>query len=162
MRLKAELAAARTAWEPLTFYQKFEHISVLVLSGLIAVIILFAIWNLLLKILVSILATGFDPTNYELFQVLFGMIFTVMIALEFERSLLVLAERHKSIVQVRTVILIALLAVLRKLIILDPMEHDAAYLLALSVATLALGGSYWFVSRGERQPPARGDLAGSA
>jgi hypothetical protein len=53
-------------------------------------------------------------------------------------------------------------AVLRKLIILDPMEHDAAYLLALAVATLALGGSYWFVSRGEKQVPARGDLAGSA
>lgn len=162
MRLKAELTAVRSAWEPLTFYQKFEHVSILVLSGLIAVIIVFAIWNLLLKILVSISSSGFDPTNYEVFQVLFGMIFTVIIALEFERSLLVLAERHKSIVQVRTVILIALLAVLRKLIILDPMEHDAPYLLALAVATLALGGSYWFVSRGERQASTRGDLAGSA
>ncbi len=51
------------------------------------------------------------------------MIFTVIIALEFERSLLVLAERQKGIVQVRTVILIALLAVVRKLIILDPVER---------------------------------------
>jgi uncharacterized membrane protein (DUF373 family) len=121
----------------------------LILSGLIAVIVVFAMWNLLLKLLVSILSSGFDPTNYEVFQALFGMIFTVIIALEFERSLLVLEERHKSIVQVRTVILIALLAVLRKLIILDPMAHDTSYLLALAAATLALGGSYWFVSRGD-------------
>jgi len=37
-------------------------------------------------------------------QSVFGMIFTVNIALEFKRSLLVLAERSNSVVQVCTVI----------------------------------------------------------
>ena len=149
MRLKAELAAARTAWEPLTFYQKFEHVCILILSGMIAVIVAFAIWNLALKIAVSILSSSFDPTNYEVFQAIFGMIFTVIIGLEFKRSLLVLAERQKSIVQMRTVILIGLLAVVRKLIILDPTSSDSGHLFALAAATLALGATYWFVSRGE-------------
>jgi uncharacterized membrane protein (DUF373 family) len=146
MRLKAELAAARTAWEPLTFYQKFEHISILILSGLIAVIVALAIWNLALKIVISIFDSSFDPTDYRVFQAIFGMIFTVIIALEFKRSLLVLAERRKSIVQVRTVILIALLAVVRKLIILDP-SAEPLFLFALAATTLALGASYWLVSR---------------
>ncbi len=44
------------------------------------------------------------------------MIFTVSIALELKRSLLVLAERIDSVVQVRAVLLIALLAKVRKLI----------------------------------------------
>ena len=149
MRLKAELAAARTAWEPLTFYQKFEHVCILILSGMIAIIVVFAIWNLALKIAVSILSSSFDPTNYEVFQAIFGMIFTVIIGLEFKRSLLVLAERQKSIVQMRTVILIGLLAVVRKLIILDPTSSDAAHLFALAAATVALGATYWFVSRGD-------------
>jgi len=149
MRLKAELAAARTAWEPLTFYQKFEHVCILILSGMIAIIVVFAIWNLALKIAVSILSSSFDPTNYEVFQAIFGMIFTVIIGLEFKRSLLVLAERQKSIVQMRTVILIGLLAVVRKLIILDPTSSDSAHLFALAAATLALGATYWFVSRGD-------------
>jgi uncharacterized membrane protein (DUF373 family) len=147
MRLKAELAAARTAWEPLTFYQKFEHVSILILSGLIALIVALAIWNLALKIVVSIFASSFDPTDYQVFQAIFGMIFTVIIALEFKRSLLVLAERQKSIVQVRTVILIALLAIVRKLIILDPTATEPLYLFALAAATLALGASYWLVGR---------------
>jgi uncharacterized membrane protein (DUF373 family) len=149
MRLKSEFAAARTAWEPLTFYQKFEHVCILILTGMIAVIVVFAIWNLALKIAVSILSSGFDPTYYEVFQAIFGMIFTVIIGLEFKRSLLVLAERQRSIVQVRTVLLIGLLAVVRKLIIIDPTSNDSAHLFALAAATLALGATYWFVNRGD-------------
>ena len=55
----------------------------------------------------SILSTNFDPTDYGVFQAVFGTIFTVIIALEFKRSLLVLAERSDSVVQVRAVVLIA-------------------------------------------------------
>jgi uncharacterized membrane protein (DUF373 family) len=149
MRLKAEFAAARRDWEPLTFYQKFEHVITLLLTGLISIIVVFALWNLALKIAVSILTSSFDPTSYEVFQAIFGMIFTVIIGLEFKRSLLVLPERQRSIVQVRTVILIGLLAVVRKLIILDPASTDSGHLFALAAATLALGSTYWFVSRGD-------------
>ena len=149
MRLKAELAAAKTNWEPLTFYQKFEHVCILILSGLIALIAALALWNLTLKVVISIFASGLDPTDHVIFQAIFGMIFTVIIALELKRSLLVLPERHESIVQVRTVMLIALLAIVRKMIILDPSTTEAAYLFALAATTLALGASYWLVRRGD-------------
>jgi uncharacterized membrane protein (DUF373 family) len=91
------------------------------------------------------LSTNFDPTDYGVFQAVFGTIFTVIIALEFKRSLLVLAERSDSVVQVRAVVLIALLAVVRKLIILDLSSTDAFHLLALAAAILALGAVYWLV-----------------
>src|ERR1700738_2237880 len=103
MPLKEELAAERQRWKPLSLYQKFEHVVILVLTALIAVIVAFALWNLVLKILLSIFSSGgFDPTDYSVFQALFGMIFTVIIALEFKRSLLVVSERRHGIVQVRT------------------------------------------------------------
>src|SRR6266704_838870 len=89
--------------------------------------------------------------NYGVFQTVFGMIFTVIIALEFKRSLLVLAERRDSVVQVRSVILIALPAVVRKLIILDLSSTDAFHPLALAAAILALGAVYWLV-RDQEQP----------
>jgi uncharacterized membrane protein (DUF373 family) len=41
--------------------------------------------------------------------------------------------------------MIALLAIVRKLIILDISPGDAPQLLALAAATLALGGVYWLV-----------------
>jgi uncharacterized membrane protein (DUF373 family) len=146
MSLKRELAEARTQWGLLTIYQKFEHAVILILTALIAIVIVFAVWNLALKILLSIVGSEpFDPTDFAVFQVVFGMIFTVIIALEFKRSLLVVAERRSSVVQVRTVILIALLAIVRKLLILDVAGTDAAHLFALAAAILALGGVYWLV-----------------
>jgi uncharacterized membrane protein (DUF373 family) len=145
MQFKTEFAAARARWAILTLYQKFEHAVILLLTFLIAVVIVFAVWTLTLKILSSVLASGFDPSDYTVFQVLFGMIFTVIIALEFRRSLLVLAERDRSIVQVRTVILIALLASVRRVLILDLSTTGADHLFALAAAILALGAVYWLV-----------------
>jgi uncharacterized membrane protein (DUF373 family) len=84
------------------------------------------------------------------------MIFTVIIALEFKRSILVAAERRDGIVAVKVVILLAMLAVVRKLIILDFPETPAAKLFGLAAAILALGVVYWLV-RDQDAKAARGD-----
>ena len=150
--LKNQYRDARARWKLLTLYQKFEHAVILVLTFLIAIVVALAVWNLALKILLSIVASrGFDPSDYAVFQALFGMIFTVIIALEFKRSLLVVAERRQSIVQVRTVILLALLAIVRKLIILDLATTEAMQLFALAAAILALGVVYWLIRDQDRR-----------
>jgi uncharacterized membrane protein (DUF373 family) len=111
-----------------------------------------AVWNLVLKVALSIFSSGFDPTDYTVFQALFGTIFTVIIALEFKRSLLVVAERRHGIVQVRTVILIALLAIVRKLMIIDLSTADAAQqVLALAAAILTLGAVFWLIRDQDRR-----------
>jgi uncharacterized membrane protein (DUF373 family) len=155
MQTKKKFAAALARWDVLTAYEKFEHAIILILTGLIAIVIVAAVWNLAVKILLSaIVSNAFDPTDYAVFQVVFGMIFTVIIALEFKRSLLVLAKRQQSIVQVRTVILIALLAIVRKLLILDLATTDALQLFALAAAILALGAVFWLVRDQDRRESA--------
>jgi uncharacterized membrane protein (DUF373 family) len=152
MALKKDLAASRGRWELMTLYERFEHVIVLILTALIAVVIVAAVWNLALKILLSIVQTrSFDPTDYAVFQVVFGMIFTVIIALEFKRSLLVVAERRESVVQVRTVVLIALLAIVRKLLIIDLAQTEALQIFALAATIIALGGVYWLVRDQDRR-----------
>ena len=151
MGLKEEFAGARAEFALLTLYQKFEQVVVLFLTGLIALVIVFAVWNLTVKIVGSVLLSSFDPTDYSVFQAIFGMILTVIIALEFKKSLLLVAERRESVVQVRTVLLIALLAIVRKLLILDVRTTDALQLFALSAAILALGGVYWVVRDQDRR-----------
>ena len=142
---------ARAEWMLLSFYERFEQIIILILTGLIAVVVVFAVWNLALKIGHAILAPGtFDPTDYTVFQAIFGAIFTVIIALEFKRSLLVVAQRQESIVQVRTVILLALLAIVRKVMIIDLTSTNAMQLFALAAAILALGAVYWLVRDRDR------------
>jgi uncharacterized membrane protein (DUF373 family) len=143
----------------LSFYQKFEHAVIIVLTALIAIVVALAVWNLVLKVLLSIISSGgFDPTDYTVFQALFGMIFTVIIALEFKRSLLVVAERQHSVVQVRTVVLIALLAIVRKLMIIDLSVADAQQVLALAATVLALGAVFWLVRDQDRRERIKSQL----
>ena len=152
MALREELKVGPSRWRRLTVYLKFDHAVILVLTVLISVIIVSAIWKLAVKILFSlVLSDAFDLTDIAAFQGVFGMIFTVIIALEFKRTLLLVSERTESVVQVRAVVLIALLAVVRKLIILDISPGEAPQLLALAMATLSLGGVYWLVRDQDRR-----------
>jgi uncharacterized membrane protein (DUF373 family) len=152
MELKEEFAEARAQWKLLTIYQKFEQAVVTLLTVLIALIVILAVWNLIVKVVSAIaFAGGLDPTDYLVFQSLFGMIMTVIIALEFKRSLLVVGERRHGVVQVRTVVLIALLAIVRKLLILDFSNTEAAVLFGLAAAIFALGGVYWLVRDQDRR-----------
>ncbi|WP_088347012.1 MULTISPECIES: phosphate-starvation-inducible PsiE family protein [Rhodomicrobium] len=152
MTVRSEIRAAKEQWQALTFYEKFEQAVVLILTALIAIIVVAAVWNLALNILFVLIFSGpRDPGDNSVFQALFGMIFTVIIGLEFKRSLLVIAERRDSIVQVRTVVLLAMLAILRKLIILDLSSAEAGKIFALSAAMLSLGVVYWLVRDQDRR-----------
>ena len=151
MSIKEELRDAGEKFRLLSLYQRFEYIVVLILTALIAVIVVAAIWNLSLKILFGLVLSGsLDPSDYSAFQAVFGMIFTVIIALEFKKSLLVMAERRDSVVQIRSVVMIALLAICRKVIILDLAEADAMHTLALAAAIPALGVVYWLIRDSDR------------
>ena len=153
MSIKEEFRDAREKFRLLSLYQQFEHVVLMFLTGLIAVIVIAAVWNLSLKILFGLVQSGsLDPSDYSAFQAVFGMIFTVIIALEFKKSLLVVAERRDTVVQIRAVVMIALLAICRKVIILDLTETDALHILALAAAILALGIVYWLVCDGDQCP----------
>ena len=66
MPLNEGLAGARVQRALLTVYQKFEHVIILVLTALIAVVVVLAVWNLALKILFGIvLSTTLDAVNGE-------------------------------------------------------------------------------------------------
>jgi uncharacterized membrane protein (DUF373 family) len=146
MSIREELRDATQQFRLLSLYQRFEHIVVLFLTALIAVVIVAALWTLSLKILFGLVLSGsLDPSDYSAFQAVFGMILTVIIALEFKKSLLVMAERRGTVVQIRSVVMIALLAICRKVIILDLTETDALHILAFAAAVFALGIVYWLI-----------------
>ncbi len=126
----------------MSFYERFEHAVALVLTALIVAIVASATWRLATAVLALVLSNQVDPANQQVFQAVFGMIFTVIIALEFKHSLLVVLARQESVVRVRSVVPIAMV---RKFIILDLSEADPLQLFALAAAILALGTVYWMV-----------------
>jgi len=75
----------------------------------------------------------------------FGEVLTLLIALEFNHTLQYVVRREQSIIQTRVVLLIALLAVSRKLIVFDLHDIEAPEMLGLAAITIALAGAYWLV-----------------
>lgn len=145
------LRELRISFRGLTLYESFEHAVILVLTGLIIAIVASATWHLAEVVALLILTDEVHPANQAVFQTVFGMIFTVIIALEFKHSLLIVLARQESIVRLRSIILIAMLAMVRKFIILDLGDAAATQLFALSAAILALGIVYWLVRDQDRQ-----------
>ncbi len=146
MSIRSEWKDFGDRWAVLTLYQRFEQVVTMALSLLLILVILAAMWNLFLRVVVGLVLQGsLDPTDHQVFQSVFGAIFTVIIALEFKRSIVVSVESHDTVFHVRTVVLVALLALLRKFIILDLDKTGAATIAALAFATLALGGIYWTI-----------------
>jgi len=92
-----------------------------------------------------VIGGALSPLEHDTFQALFGMIMTLLIAMEFKHSIIRIALRRESIIQVKTVVLIALLALGRKFIILDTATTDAATIAAIAGATLVLGIVYWLL-----------------
>ena len=136
---------ARTAWPTLSYYQRFEGIVALVLTAVIGLIILVALYRLTYGVLSGLLRGILDPLDPRAFQNVFGEIMTLLIALEFNHTLQYVVRGDQSIVQTKVVLLIALLAVARKFIVLDLMDNSVGHLFALAAITIALGAAYWLM-----------------
>lgn len=133
------------SFNALDIYERFEQIVCLILTTLIALVIGVSMYHLGSRIFGLLLEDVIDPANQGTFQSVFGMIMTVLIALEFKHSVLIMLKRHQNIVQARTVVLIALLAVVRKFIIIDLGEAEPMMIIGLATAALALGSVFWLI-----------------
>jgi uncharacterized membrane protein (DUF373 family) len=148
--LASELKELRSKWQTLSIYEKFEQLVVGVLTAVIALIVAVATWQLLLHTLKLVDSHLINPADPQVFQSLFGMVLTVLIALEFKHTLLVVKHHRRAIVQVRAVVLIALLALVRRFIILDLYQTTPSVIAAMAGAALALGVVFWLVSNPEQ------------
>jgi uncharacterized membrane protein (DUF373 family) len=151
LNLRSEMAELRTKWQTLSIYEKFEQTVVSVLTLVIAGIVTIATWQLLLHTLNLVESHVVNLADSQVFQSIFGMVLTVLIALEFKHTLLVVRHHRRAIVQVRAVVLIALLALVRRFIILDLYQTTPSVIAALAGAALALGVVFWLV--GNNEPP---------
>jgi uncharacterized membrane protein (DUF373 family) len=132
-------------WALLSHYQRFESTVALALTMVVALIIAVALYRLAESVVAGLLLGVLDPLDQEVFHRVFGNIMTLIIALEFNHTLRYAVVREQSIVQVKVVLLIALLALARKFIILDLDNVSTGQLGGLAAVTLALGATYWLL-----------------
>lgn len=121
-----------------------------VLSIAMVVVILVSVVDLILILSKELFASPFGFFNSSLIEI-FGLFLNILIALELLENITAYLQKH--VIQVELVIVTSLIAVARKLIILDLTKTSAQQLIGLGVAVLALSISYWIIRRsGARNP----------
>jgi len=131
----------REQWVILSYYQRFEAFVAFVLTLVIALVILVALYRLSSSVITGLVIGALNPLEQRVFQNVFGEVLTLLIALEFNHTLQYVVRREQSIIQTKVVLLIALLAVARKLIVFDLHDIEAPEMLGLAAVTLALAGA---------------------
>ena len=134
----------RSQWPLMTVYERFEQVVVITLSGVMSMVIVISLIQLIRLVFTLLVMDALNPLDHKVFQLVFGATMTLLIAMEFKHSIVRVALRRDSIIQVKTVILIGLIALARKFVILDP-EASPGKIAALAGATLALGATYWLL-----------------
>lgn len=134
----------RSQWRLMTVYERFEQVVAITLSGVIAVVIMISLIQLIRLVFTMLVMDALNPLDHQVFQLVFGATMTLMIAMEFKHSIVKVALRKESIIQVKAVILIAILALARKFIILEP-DVAPAKVAVLAGTVLALGLTYWLM-----------------
>jgi uncharacterized membrane protein (DUF373 family) len=121
----------------------FEQFIAKVLSLLLVVLILLASYELL-KQLVSSLLAGQAMAQDDALITYFGELLNILIALELLQNLTAYLKRHS--VQIQLVLLTAITAVARKLIVLPGEDASKPQLVvALGICVVCLAGAYWLI-----------------
>jgi uncharacterized membrane protein (DUF373 family) len=135
-------------------YRRFEAAVAFALTVVIGAVILVAFCRLVVSVADTLVLRTLNPLEHDVFQRVFGEIMTLLIALEFNHTLQFVISGERGIIHTKMVILIALLALARKIIIVDLFAAAPAALLALAALTLALGVTYWLMrERDDRATP---------
>ncbi|MFM2305053.1 MAG: hypothetical protein RLZZ135_2465 [Cyanobacteriota bacterium] len=126
--------------------ERIERIVSKILSIGMIIVILIAIaqlsYALVEKIFITIDKPSNDSFNKTLFE-LFGLFLNVLIALEILENITAYLRKH--VIQVELVIVTSLIAVARKIIILDLEKKGSDDLIALAVTVFSLSTSYLIV-----------------
>ncbi len=140
----------RRAWRHLGWYERFEQTISSILLAMISVIIVYVLILSGLDLLAD-LQLGKAFLDHEVLQDAFGSLLTVLILLEFNHSIAMAMRTRSGAIQVRVVVLIAILVIARKLILLDYKSVSLDTLLGLAGLSLALGILYWLLADGDRR-----------
>ncbi|WP_017315406.1 phosphate-starvation-inducible PsiE family protein [Mastigocladopsis repens] len=127
------------------FMHLIENIEVIVskvLSLLMVLVILVSIADLAVFLFKELFVTSYGKFNITLYKV-FGLFLNILIALEILENITGYLKKH--VLQVELVIVTSLIAVARKIIILDLEKVTGIDIIGLGIAILALSISYLII-----------------
>lgn len=130
------------------FYHWPEKLVIVVLT-LMVTITIFVTLAQAAVVLYQTLATEQSFLDHNAFIKVFGAFMTVLIAMEFNHTVFANISGTSTTVKVRAVLLVSLLALARKVVLIDLKDYDYTSLIALAVLITGVTLAYWVVERNE-------------
>ncbi len=116
-------------------------------SKLLSIAMLIVIVVIMVDLILFLSTALFNPSPkgffVDILQNIFGLFLSVLIALEILENITAYLKKH--VVQVELVIVTSLIAVARKIIILDLGKVSGINLIGLAIAIISLSISYWVI-----------------
>ncbi len=125
-----------------------------VLSVLMVLVTIVAVYDLGIFLVQELANEVLSPNSARFSEILFkifGLFLNVLIALEILENITAYLKKH--VIQVELVIVTSLIAVARKIIILDLSKTTGLDIIGLGVAILSLSVSYWVIRRVNSRHP---------
>lgn len=126
--------------------RKFEKLIIIILLCLMGVVVIGAIvWFAVFLVKDFLLVTHgnliVDLSNHMM--QIFGFIFSIIIGLEIFETIKIYLEKH--VFHAEMIILVAIIAIARKIIILDATHIIPQQIIAIAILLTALSGSYFLI-----------------
>jgi uncharacterized membrane protein (DUF373 family) len=128
-----------------SFAQRLERLIIYSLIIMMAVVLIFATIELAYNIITTLIQPPFLLLDFEELLDLFGIFMLVLIGIELLDTIKIYFKRN--VVHVEVVVLVAIIAVSRKIIVLEPTEYDPVSLIGIAFIILALAFSYFLLKR---------------
>ena len=137
------------------YFNRFELLITTGIIVLIAVMILSAFWGLVVETYHLVHHGAFDKLDHKAFQAAFGMIMTLLIAIEFSYTIMNSYMGKSRAVIVKNVVLVSILAIAREFIVFEAETISPLILFALAASLLSLGIVYWLMDQSPSTDPSR-------
>lgn len=135
----------------LEYLNRYEKMVYYVLSILLAFVIFFAVLELIWLIITGLFnETSLRLDNYEILN-LFGFFLLILIGIELLDTIKAYITKHE--IHVEVIVLLAIIAVARKIILLDPLTTSGTQaisdiaLIGLGIIVISLAGAYYLIRK---------------
>ncbi|MEW5789888.1 MAG: phosphate-starvation-inducible PsiE family protein [Pseudomonadota bacterium] len=129
----------------LAYLKKFERVVVLTLIAMLSIVVLLAVGELGWVLVQDAITPPVLILEIDELLDIFGLFLLVLIGIELlEMMKAYLAE---GVVHSEVVLTVALIAIARKIVVLDARDYSGATLVGIGVIIVALAAAYWVIRR---------------
>jgi len=132
----------------LKWLDRFKKVVLVVITVMMAVVLLAAVVDLTVILVKDLMSPPIFILEIKELLRIFGLFLLVLIGIELFETMEIYIKEH--VIHVEVVIAVALIAVSRKIIILDIKELPSATLLAIAAIVLALSIGYYLIIKANK------------